>query len=166
MMVDAGVFALKACLVITVHASGSNDSAATAAAPPAPPFDCGNNAAKMRRATLKSMFVQSLVLTALQLSTRRHIDRANAKFLVDGAGILLCYHAPLLLRGCEPHVACPHGTVPDTALSLEQQAAVRTACADLVCSNPEFLFWLGALLTGTRRAVSKVARDSPFIYLV
>ena len=130
---------------------------------------------------------QSLLLTILQLASGRKIDRARAKFLVNNAGTLLCYDAPLLPPDAAVPVwrdACQHYAqecAQECALEPAQQDDVRAACAKFIRDAPEYVVWLGVLLTGSKQsegylkgsgnsgrmpAISSICADSPLIFLV
>ena len=129
-----------------------------------------------RVATPKSMFVQSLLLTVLQLATGKHIDRAKAKFLVDKEGNLLCYSAPLFNPEPNPEPSQEPNPEPNPEPALPrlltpaQQENVRAACVRFLNTSTTYVWCLGMLLTGdetapTRKALP-VKPDCPLIYLV
>jgi hypothetical protein len=146
-------------------------------------------------ATPESMFVQSLLLTILQLQTGQFIDRANAKFLVDNTGTLLCYKAPLLPKTGEPtepsneepsneepshNANQEHQPSTETfALSAEHRLKVRHAISTFISQHAANAAWLGLLLTSSAtsssatssatssaRPIRRIKADSPLIFVI
>jgi hypothetical protein len=124
-------------------------------------IDCPPNPGTLACPT--SLFVQSLLLTVLQVATGQLVDRARARYLVDGQGRLLFYSAPLLPKAA---AGASVAAAQPTALDTHAQQVVRKACTNLFRTNREYIFWLGYILTGTKRHFRPIAEDSPFIYLV
>jgi hypothetical protein len=146
-------------------------------------------------ATPESMFVQSLLLTILQLQIGQFIDRANAKFLVDNTGTLLCYKAPLLPKTDEPtepsneepsneepshNANQEHQPSTETfALSAEHRLKVRHAISTFISQHAANAAWLGLLLTSSAtsssatssatssaRPIRRIKADSPLIFVI
>jgi hypothetical protein len=137
-------------------------------------------------ATPESMFVQSLLLTILQLQTGQFIDRANAKFLVDNTGTLLCYKAPLLPKTGEPKEPSneepsneePSNEEPSNeepshnanqehqprtetfALSADHRLKVRHAISTFISQHAANAAWLGLLLTSSSATSSSPTSSS------
>ena len=122
-------------------------------------------------ANTTSTFIQSLLLTVLQISTGKFVDRERARYLVDKQGRLLYYWAPLmeteeLEESEEAEELREQKRKRERAEETHAQQVVRKAIVNVFHTHIEYVFWLGFILTGTRRHFRPIEDDNPFVFLV
>lgn len=97
-------------------------------------------------ATTGTILLQCALLTVLQITTKRLIDRSKLRFTVDDKDRLIVFKAPLLdadVTECEPGGPWETHFLNDAAV-----VQVRNACSKVLVDNLEYAFWVGTLLNG------------------
>lgn len=121
--------------------------------------------ALLRTATTGSILLQCVVLTILQYTTKKKIDRSKLRFAIDGSNRLVVYDAPLLDAGTEQTVK---DEIFDKAYTKpEGVVQVRASCEKLFKQNREYVFWCGTMLNGGElltEPVKELEPNSPWVF--
>ena len=106
-------------------------------------------------ATTGTILLQCALLTVLQITTKRFIDRSKLRFTIDEKDRLVVYKAPLLDAGvseCKEEGPWETRFLNDTAA-----VQVRNACSKVLIDNLEYAFWVGTLLNGGEKLAEPIS---------
>ena len=123
--------------------------------------------ALLRTATTGSILLQCVILTILQYTTKKKVDRSRLRFTIDEADRLIVYSAPLLDAGAtQPGLGTDAINVKEY-MKPEGVQQVRKSCEKLFKNSREYVFWCGTMLNGGELLtdpVKELEPDSPWIF--